>query len=108
MGGAVFYEKIAPYFDIYINKSKDQKQNTEFLQQHAQLLRQDSENSIDIWGPIPAPMERKAGRYQSHMVLLSADRARLHYFIRHWWQNLLHTKPSSMKLNLDIDPQELS
>lgn len=89
-------------------ESKDQKQNTEFLQQHAQLLRQDSENSIDIWGPIPAPMERKAGRYQSHMVLLSADRARLHYFIRHWWQNLLHTKPSSMKLNLDIDPQELS
>ena len=28
MGGAVFYEKIAPYFGIYINKSKDQKQNS--------------------------------------------------------------------------------
>ncbi|MEJ2899904.1 primosomal protein N' [Acinetobacter sp. NS-4] len=89
-------------------ESKSQEQNQEFLQQHAQALRQVSENLIDIWGPIPAPMERKAGRYQAHMVLLSQDRARLHFYIRTWWQNMLHQKPSSMKLTLDIDPQELS
>lgn len=89
-------------------ESKSQEQNQEFLQQHAQALRHVSENLIDIWGPIPAPMERKAGRYQAHMVLLSQDRARLHFYIRTWWQNMLHQKPSSMKLTLDIDPQELS
>ena len=89
-------------------ESKDQELNQSFLQEHAQVLRQASENSIDIWGPIPAPMERKAGRYQAHMVLLSTDRARLHFFILHWWQNMLHQKPSSMKLSLDIVPQELS
>ncbi len=89
-------------------ESKSQEQNQEFLQQHAQALRQVSENLIDIWGPIPAPMERKAGRYQAHMVLLSQDRARLHFYIRSWWQNMLHAKPSNMKLSLDIDPQELS
>jgi primosomal protein N' (replication factor Y) len=42
------------------------------------------------------------------MVLLAADRPRLHYYVRSWWQNMLHDKPSSMKLTLDIDPQELS
>ncbi len=89
-------------------ESKDQALNSDFLQQHAQFLRQLSEGSVDIWGPIPAPMERKAGRYQSHMVLLSADRPRLHFYIRSWWQNMLRQKPSSMKLSLDIDPQELS
>ena len=89
-------------------ESKSQEQNQEFLQQHAQALRQISEHLIDIWGPIPAPMERKAGRYQAHMVLLSHDRARLHFYIRAWWQNMLHQKPSTMKLTLDIDPQELS
>jgi len=89
-------------------ESKDQAQNTEFLQKHAALLRQYPDLVLDIWGPIPAPMERKAGRYQSHMVLLSADRARLHYYVRSWWQNLLQDKPSNMKLTLDIDPQELS
>lgn len=89
-------------------ESKSQEQNQEFLQQHAQALRQISEHLIDIWGPIPAPMERKAGRYQAHMVLLSHDRARLHFYIRAWWLNMLHQKPSTMKLTLDIDPQELS
>ena len=89
-------------------ESKSQEQNQDFLQQHAQALRQISEHLIDIWGPIPAPMERKAGRYQAHMVLLSHDRARLHFYIRVWWQNMLHQKPSTMKLTLDIDPQELS
>ncbi|WP_222422556.1 hypothetical protein, partial [Staphylococcus warneri] len=63
-------------------ESKDQAQNTEFLQKHAALLRQYPDLVLDIWGPIPAPMERKAGRYQSHMVLLSADRPRLHYYVR--------------------------
>ena len=89
-------------------ESKDQELNQSFLQEHAQALRQVSENSIDIWGPIPAPMERKAGRYQAHMVLLSKDRARMHFYIRQWWQNVWHNKPNGMKLSLDIDPQELS
>ena len=89
-------------------ESKDQEVNQSFLQEHAQALRQASENSIDIWGPIPAPMERKAGRYQAHMVLLSKDRARMHFYIRQWWQDVWHNKPHGMKLSLDIDPQELS
>lgn len=89
-------------------ESKDQELNQSFLQEHAQALGQASENSIDIWGPIPAPMERKAGRYQAHMVLLSKDRARMHFYIRQWWQNVWHNKPHGMKLSLDIDPQELS
>ncbi|UIZ96722.1 primosomal protein N' [Acinetobacter johnsonii] len=89
-------------------ESKDQELNQSFLQEHVQVLRQASENSIDIWGPIPAPMERKAGRYQAHMVLLSKDRARMHFYIRQWWQNVWHNKPHGMKLSLDIDPQELS
>lgn len=89
-------------------ESKTQQLNQDFLQEHVQVLRQHSENLIDIWGPIPAPMERKAGRYQAHLVLLSQDRAKLHFYIHQWWQNMLHQKPSNMKLSLDIDPQELS
>ncbi|ALH95075.1 primosomal protein N' [Acinetobacter equi] len=89
-------------------ESKNQQLNQDFLQGYAQNLRTNANELIDIWGPIPAPMERKAGRYQAHMVLLSQDRAKLHFYIRQWWQNMLHQKPSNMKLSLDIDPQELS
>lgn len=90
-------------------ESKTQEQNLEFLTEMTQILRQNSEaNLIDIWGPIPAPMERKAGRYQAHVVLLSQDRAKMHFYSRQWWQHVLHNKPSNMKLTIDIDPQELS
>ena len=98
----------ARYSALIRCESKSQDINQDFLKQHAQILREHSENLIDIWGPIPAPMERKAGRFQAHMVLLSTDRARLHFYIRQWWQNMLQQKPSGMKLSLDIDPQELS
>ncbi len=89
-------------------ESRQQEENQQFLQQQANLLRQRSAGEVEIWGPIPAPMERKAGRYQAHMVLLAQDRAHLHFYSRPWWQQLLHERPSQMKLSIDIDPQELS
>ena len=89
-------------------ESRLQEQNLDFLQQHATFLREMSNDTITIWGPIPAPMERKANRFHAHMVMLAQDRAQLHLHLRTWWPNLLQQKPSQMKLSLDIDPQELS
>ena len=90
-------------------ESKSQEENLKFLTEMTQTLRQQSEASlIDIWGPIPAPMERKAGRYQAHVVLLSLERAKMHFYVHQWWNILLHNKPSSMKITIDVDPQELS
>ena len=90
-------------------ESRSQDENQKFLSDMTLQLRQTTEaNLIDIWGPIPAPMERKAGRYQAHVVLLSQDRAKMHFYLRHWWQQLLHSKPSYMKLTIDVDPQELN
>lgn len=89
-------------------ESRSQDENQHFLQQHAAQLNAEMKDLVEIWGPIPAPMERKAGRYQAHMLIFSSDRARLHFYLNSWWQNLLHQKPTAMKLSLDIDPQELS
>ncbi len=89
-------------------ESKDQAHNQQFLCKMATLLREQSQMSIDIWGPIPAPMERKAGRYQAHMVLLSSQRAQMHFYVRTWWQQLLQLKPNDCKVNIDVDPQELN
>lgn len=89
-------------------ESKDQTKNQQFLSSMANLLREQSQNSIDIWGPIPAPMERKAGRYQAHMVLLSPQRAQMHFYVRQWWQQVLKAKANDFKVNIDVDPQELN
>ena len=89
-------------------ESKNQEENQSFLSSITQQLKQHTGDLIEIWGPIPAPMERKAGRYQAHVVLLSKDRAKMHFYLREWWPVVLQQKPSTMKLSIDIDPQELS
>ncbi|HAV4276055.1 TPA: primosomal protein N', partial [Acinetobacter baumannii] len=71
-------------------ESKDRDYTLHFLNEAAEQLRQIAGDIVDIWGPIPAPMERKAGRYRAHMVILSADRARLHFYLRQWWAQLVH------------------
>ncbi len=97
------------YASLIRCESKHQEENLKFLTEMTQLLRQMSEpHLIDIWGPIPAPMERKAGRYQAHVVLLSQDRAKMHFYVHQWWPLLLQQKPSTMKVTIDVDPQELS
>ena len=76
--------------------SKSQDYNLEFLRQACELLTQQaarmqpSAANLDIWGPIPAPMARKAGLERAHVLLLSHDRAKLHALIRQWWPQVLH------------------
>lgn len=82
--------------------------NLDFLNLIAQQLKQMSQQEVDIWGPIPAPMQRKAGRFHAHLVLLGKDRARLHYYVNYWWTWVLSQQPSHIRLTLDVDPQELS
>ena len=89
--------------------SKDRAYSQQYLAEIAQQLREMAADLIDIWGPIPAPMERKAGRYRAHMVILSADRARLHFYLRQWWQHVVHLpRQHQLRLSIDVDPQEFS
>lgn len=90
-------------------ESKDRDYTLHFLNEAAEQLRQIAGDIVDIWGPIPAPMERKAGRYRAHMVILSADRAHLHFYLRQWWAQLVHTpRQHQLRLSIDVDPQEFS
>ena len=90
-------------------ESKDREYSQQFLSKIAQQFRAMAADSVDIWGPIPAPMERKAGRYRAHMVILSADRAKLHFYLRQWWQQVVHLpRQHQLRLSIDVDPQEFS
>lgn len=90
-------------------ESKDREYSQQFLSEIAQQFRAMAVDIIDIWGPIPAPMERKAGRYRAHMVILSADRAKLHFYLRQWWQQVVHLpRQHQLRLSIDVDPQEFS
>lgn len=92
--------------------SKNEQYHLEFLQQIAQLLQPYLEqNRIRLLGPIPAPMSRKAGYYQAHILLLSQQRLDFHAILSTWWKQVIQLnskKQFNLRLTLDIDPQELS
>jgi len=78
-----------------------------FLQQAADLAKQIDLKNIDLFGPIPAPMERRAGRYRYQIMLQSKQRKNLHPFLS-WWVPQLQQLPAARKVrwSIDVDPYD--
>ncbi|AFL75638.1 primosomal protein N' [Thiocystis violascens] len=63
---------------------------------------------VHLLGPIPAPMERRAGRYRAQLLVQCGERSRLQRFLAHWspaLRGLSRTK--GLRWSLDVDPQEM-
>ncbi|WP_414707042.1 primosomal protein N' [Salinisphaera sp.] len=63
---------------------------------------------LACWGPVPAPMARRAGRYRAHLLLHGARRALLHPVLDRW-QSELGGLPAARRVrwSIDVDPQDL-
>lgn len=80
----------------------------ELLSALAQWLRE-NEPALQVWGPMPAPMARKAGMHRWHLLLKTSARKPLHLALERvvaW----LGSEPAARRVrwSLDIDPQELN
>lgn len=91
--------------------SKQAEYNQQFLQHILQLFdaqQHNEQHKIDIWGPIPAPMAKKADYHFAHVLFFSEHRKYLHQHIHIWWQKVIKLpRQFQLKLILDIDPQEI-
>jgi primosomal protein N' (replication factor Y) len=78
-----------------------------FLQQAVDQARQVNLEDIELFGPIPAPMERRAGRYRYQVMLQSKQRKALHRFLS-WWAPQLQQLVSARKVrwSIDVDPYD--
>ena len=63
---------------------------------------------IELLGPVPAPMERRAGRYRAQLLVQGNARASLHRLL-HAWLPRLEQLPDSrtVRWSLDVDPIDL-
>ena len=65
-------------------------------------------SGVELLGPIPAPMERRAGRYRAQLLLQAPRRQDLQQLLMHWVKDLNHIKSSRrVRWSLDVDPMEL-
>ena len=57
---------------------------------------------------VPAPMERRAGRYRTQLLVQSVSRSVLHRFLAPWLTHLEEHKASKkVRWSLDVDPVDL-
>ncbi len=61
-----------------------------------------------VSSPVPAPMERRAGRYRAQLLLEGPDRPGLQRFLE-LWVSRLWTLPRTrgLRWSLDVDPQDM-
>jgi primosomal protein N' (replication factor Y) len=72
----------------------------------AQRLSPDK--SVQILEPLPAPMERRAGRYRAQLLVQASGRAPLHAFLARWVADLAEAKFSKkVRWSLDVDPLDM-
>ncbi|KRW61599.1 primosomal protein N' [Pseudomonas sp. TTU2014-080ASC] len=72
------------------------------------LLGELNLSGIELLGPVPAPMERRAGRFRAQLLLQGNARAGLHRLLHHWMP-VLEQMPAgrAVRWSLDVDPIDL-
>ncbi len=96
-------------FQTLIRASATKAETAEqFLQQAAALAEKLAGREIQAWGPVPAPMQKRAGKYRSHLLLQAGQRNRLQKFLS-TFVPALSTLPDAgrVRWSVDVDPLDL-
>ncbi len=64
--------------------------------------------AVEIWGPVPAPMERRGGRTRAQLLVQSTSRERLQRLLASWIPRIAEgPNEGRVRWSLDVDPQEV-
>ena len=89
-------------------QAKDEELAQQFLQAVSELAAQTSQSTVQILGPVPAPMTKRAGFYRYQLLLQSPHRADLHALLDKLIPNVSKLKAAvKIRWSLDIDPVDL-
>ncbi len=79
-----------------------------FLCEARDLAQAIDVSDVDILGPVPAPMERRAGRFRAQLLLQATQRQDLQNLLSPWIQQLEGLKAGrKVRWSLDVDPYEM-
>lgn len=79
-----------------------------FLQQARAAALAQGPEGIQLLGPAPAPMERRAGRYRGQLLLRATQGRALQAFLTDWREKLAQLPDARRnRWSVDVDPAEL-
>lgn len=98
---------LPPYTYCALLRAEAVRQNLphDFLVTIKQRLINIIDKEVDLLGPIPAVMERKAGRYRYQLLFQAKSRTHLHQILKKLI-TLLTDQRTLVRWSLDVDPQE--
>ncbi|WP_067518828.1 primosomal protein N' [Endozoicomonas ascidiicola] len=99
------------YLTLVRSESMNQGESETLLSALRQYAEHNKGQLTDtrLLGPIPAPMEKRQGRYRWHLLIHGKDRKDLHRVVEGMVSFLeSHRLPRQLKWTVDIDPQEMS
>ncbi|NIR61009.1 MAG: primosomal protein N' [Gammaproteobacteria bacterium] len=79
-----------------------------FLEAAAVLAGDLAPPEVTRLGPVPAPMERRAGRHRAQLLLQADDRGPLHALLEAWVPRLGElAEARRVRWSIDVDPQDM-
>ncbi|MEN8169422.1 MAG: primosomal protein N' [Pseudomonadota bacterium] len=96
------------HFALLRAEAVDKQAPMLFLEAARSCAEQLGHEGVWLLGPIPAPMERRAGRSRAQLLLQAGNRAALHRLLKQWAGALEGIKEGrKVRWSLDVDPVEL-
>ena len=106
-------QHLPPYgFQALVRADSQQRQEAEhflhLVKQHfAQFLAEQNIQNVSLLGPLPAPMELRAGRFRSQLWVSAQSRKQLHHVLNACVNGLYQFKGfHRIRWSLDVDPAD--
>lgn len=89
-------------------QAKDAEMPQLFLRAVVELIKQCGDGSVQVLGPVVAPMARRAGFYRYQLLFQSVNRAKLHRLLDALMPEIEKLKlAKKVRWSLDVDPVDL-
>ena len=100
---------LPPYSGLALLRAEapDNVQPSAFLREAVSRAQSLQRGGVVLLGPVPAPMERRAGRYRAQLLVQAARRTELQTLLRQWLPLVDAIKTGrELRWSLDVDPVE--
>ena len=88
-------------------EAADARRPIEFLEQARQRISDSGMSDVEAWGPVPATMERRAGRYRAQLLLQATQHGRLQQLLNGLVRQLEGLKTARrVRWSIDVDPAD--
>jgi primosomal protein N' (replication factor Y) len=101
---------LPPYASIAVLRAEATAADTpaEFLDRARELAEPHVNKRVQLWGPVAAPMQRRAGRYRAQLLVQANERAQLQRLLKLWISRLETIKSARrVRWSIDVDPADL-